>query len=307
MIKLLIKSFIPYSEHTDDPVVRKKYGVLGGVCGIVCNGILFIIKLVIGIMVKSIAIISDAFNNLSDMGSSVVSIVGARISARKPDSDHPYGHGRAEYISSLIISILIILVGYELFRSSVKGLFNPKQIIIGPVALIFLILSVLLKLWMWSANRYMGRKINSGLLMATAKDSLNDALATGVVIISALVSPYTSIPLDSIVGIIVSGFIFYAGYNIARETTDKLLGQSVEEKLSCEIKELLMSDNNILGMHGLMVHDYGEGRKIASVHAEVPEDMSLIDAHNIIDETEKKILNELNVDIVIHIDPVKQA
>ena len=307
MIKFLVKLFIPNSECTDNPEVREKYGVLGGICGIICNGVLFVIKLVIGIMSKSIAIISDAFNNLSDMGSSVVSIVGARISARKPDSDHPYGHGRAEYISSLIISILIILVGYELFRSSVKGLFNPKQIIIGPVALIFLILSVLLKLWMWSANRYMGRKINSGLLMATAKDSLNDALATGVVIISALVSPYTSIPLDSIVGIIVSGFIFYAGYNIARETTDKLLGQSVEEKLSCEIKELLMSDNNILGMHGLMVHDYGEGRKIASVHAEVPEDMSLIDAHNIIDETEKKILNELNVDIVIHIDPVKQA
>lgn len=307
MIKLLIKWFIPQSECTDDPVVRKKYGVLGGICGIICNGILFIIKLVIGIMVKSIAILSDAFNNLSDMGSSVVSIAGARISARKPDSDHPYGHGRAEYISSLIVSILIILVGYELFRSSVRGLFNPRQIVIGPTALIFLILSTLLKLWMWSANRYMGRKINSGLLLATAKDSLNDVLATSVVIVSALVSPHTSIPVDSIVGIIVSGFIFYAGYNVAKETTDKLLGQCVEEKLSCEIKDALMENENILGMHGLMVHDYGEGRKIASVHAEVPEDMLLVDAHKIIDEIEKKILDELNVDIVIHIDPIKQA
>ena len=307
MIKLLIKRFIPNSESSDDPIVRKKYGVLGGVCGITCNGLLFIIKLIIGIMVSSIAILSDAFNNLSDMGSSVVSIVGARISARKPDSDHPYGHGRAEYISSLIVSILIILVGYELFKSSLRGLFNPKQIIVGPVAFIFLIFSVLLKLWMWSANRYMGRKINSGLLMATAKDSLNDVLATSIVILSAILSPHTRIPVDSIVGIIVSGFIFYTGYSIARETTDKLLGQSVEEELSREIKEALMANDSILGMHGLMVHDYGEGIKIASVHAEVPEDMSLIDAHDIIDETEKKILNDLNVDIVIHIDPVKQG
>lgn len=305
MIKFLVKLFIPNSECTDNPEVREKYGVLGGICGIICNGVLFVIKLVIGIMSKSIAIISDAFNNLSDMGSSVVSIAGARISARKPDSDHPYGHGRAEYISSLIVSILIILVGYELFKSSVKGLFNPHQVIIGPVALIFLILSVFLKIWMWNINRYMGKKINSGLLLATAKDSLNDVLATSVVIISAILSPHTSIPIDSIVGIIVSSFIFYTGYGVAKETIDKLLGQCVEEKLGCEIQNVLMANKDILGMHGLMVHDYGEGRKIASVHAEVPEDMLLTEAHKIIDEAEKKILNELNVDIVIHIDPVR--
>lgn len=307
MTKFLINRLISDNTNTSDTEVRKKYGVLGGVIGLVCNGILFLTKLIVGMAINSIAVVSDAFNNLSDMGSAVVSVAGAYLSSRRPDDDHPYGHGRAEYISALIIAILIMMVGFELFKGSAGEIIDPQPVSVNAVTVVLLIASVLVKIWMWSSNRYMGKKINSAILMAAARDSLNDVIATAVVVVSALISPYISFPLDGIMGVLVSCLIIYTGYGIARDTIDKLLGQNAGGKLQTEIEEALLENSIIMGMHGLMVHDYGSGRKIASVHAEIPDTMSLVEAHKLVDSIEHKILSELNVDIVIHIDPVPEG
>lgn len=306
MIKALVGWFIPNHTDTKDKVVRQKHIELAGVTGIICNALLFIVKLVVGTVMGSIAVISDGFNNLSDMGSSLISVFGARISGRNPDTDHPYGHGRAEYISALIIAFLIIMVGVELLKSSFSKLFTPQSITINATVLCLLVLSVLVKLWMWSYNRYLGKKIDSDVLLATSKDSVNDVMATTVIIISAVLGQFVRFPLDGIMGILVSALIFYTGFDVARITIDKLLGQHPEESVRCKIEEALLENPCILGMHSLMVHDYGAGRKIASVHAEVPQNMSLVEAHDIIDLIERRILEEVNVDIVIHIDPVPE-
>lgn len=304
MIRVLIKKLIPDYEKIHNPEVREKYGVLGGVLGILCNAVLFLLKLFIGFAISSIAVISDAFNNLSDMGSSVVTVVGAKFSGRRPDSGHPYGHGRAEYISSLIVSFLIILFGLELLKNSGEKILHPEETTVGPLAVGLLLISVPVKIWMWSYNRCMGKMIDSSILMAAAKDSLNDVIATGAVILSAVLSPFVSFPLDGIMGAAVSCLILWTGYGIARDTIDRLLGRQPEEQLRSRIEEMVLESDIVLGMHDLMVHDYGPGRTIASVHAEVPDNLTLVEVHGVIDGIEHRILAELQVDIVIHMDPV---
>lgn len=304
MIQFLIHKLIPDYMQTKDAQVRKQYGVLGGILGIICNSILFLLKLLAGITSGSIAVVSDAFNNLSDLGSSVVSVAGAKLSSRRPDSGHPYGHGRAEYVSALIVSFLIILFGLELLKSSAEKIFRPETLAVSPVTMGILVFSVLVKLWMWSYNRFMGKTIDSPILLAAARDSLNDVIATSAVVISTFLSPFVSFSLDGIMGLAVSCLVIWTGYGVARDTIDKLLGRKPEETLRQQLENRILSDPIVLGMHGLMVHDYGPGRTIASVHAEVPEDLTLVEVHSVIDKIEHQILNELNVDIVIHMDPV---
>ncbi len=305
MIRFLVKKSIPDYNNTQDSHVRQRYGVLGGVLGILCNALLFSMKLLSGILSGSIAVLSDAFNNLSDMGASLVSLLGAKISGLHADEDHPYGHGRAEYISALIVAMLIIFVGQELFISSVRKILNPVEVTVSILSVILLIVSILIKFWMWSYNRYLGKAIRSEVLLAAAKDSINDCIATGAVLLSSLLSTISPFPLDGVMGLFVSCLIFWSGLKVARDTIHQLLGHRPTRELEEKITHAVLDNDVVTGMHGLMVHDYGPGRIIASVHAEVPDTMSLVECHALIDGIEKKILKELNVDIVIHMDPTK--
>lgn len=305
MIRFILKKKVADYQNTKDPRVREQYGVIGGILGILCNTFLFAMKLFAGILSGSIAILSDAFNNLSDMGASLISIFGAKISNLCADEDHPYGHGRAEYISSLIVALLILFVGQELFFSSIRKMLHPETVSVSLSSILILILSLGVKLWMWSYNRFLGKSISSEVLLAAAKDSINDCLATTAILISAVLSPITPFPLDGIMGLLVSCLILWSGYRIAWDTIHYLLGHRPTEELEEKITHAVLDNDIVLGMHGLMVHDYGPGRIIASVHAEVPETLSLVECHSLIDQIEKNILKELNVDIVIHMDPVK--
>ena len=304
MIKLLIRRFVPDFEQVTNKKVRESYGILGGILGIICNTFLFLIKLGIGIFMNSMAIISDAFNNLSDMGSSFVSIVGAKMSNRHADEKHPFGHGRIEYISALIVSFIIMLVGVELLRGSIEKIINPQKPVLSVTLLVILSLSMLVKIWMFYYNRYIGNKINSSVIKATARDSLNDVLATGAVVISALAGSISTLPIDGIVGAAVSVLVLYSGFQIAKETIGLLLGSPPDPELVREINEMILAQDGIVGTHDLLVHDYGPGRMMASVHAEVPDEIDIVKIHEIIDRTEKEIYKKLDVHIVIHMDPI---
>ncbi len=304
MIKFIIKKFINNYENTDNNDVRESYGVLSGTLGIICNTILFIIKLISGFLIGSIGVISDAFNNLSDTGSSVVTIIGTKLSNKKADKEHPFGHGRIEYISSLVVGIIIILVGFELFKTSVSRIIKPVPVSLNIPVIIILISTLFIKLWMFSYNRYIGRKINSGVVLATSEDSKNDIIATFSVIIASVADKFLSFSIDGIAGTIVSLFILYSGYSIAKDTVDILLGKLPDQKLVDRISSIILENEAISGIHDLMVHDYGPGRIMASVHAEVPENSDIIKIHDIIDRTENIIEEETGVHIVIHMDPI---
>lgn len=304
MIKWLIRRLIPDYEQVTNKKTRERYGVLGGVLGVTCNLFLFAVKLAIGALTNSIAIISDAFNNLSDMGSSLVTVIGVKMSNRRADKEHPFGHGRIEYISALIVSFLIMMVGVELLKGSVDKIFHPEKPEFNLVLLIILSLSVLVKVWMFSYNRYIGRKINSAVIKANAYDSLNDVLATGAVIVSAVVGNFVSFPVDGVVGTLVSLLVLYAGYQIARDTISVLLGSPPDPQLVKEMNDIILAQEGIAGTHDLIVHDYGPGRVMASVHAEVPDDADVVKIHEVIDRAEKDIYRDMGVHIVIHMDPI---
>lgn len=307
MIKIIIKKFVKNHEKVEDSTVRESYGILAGVIGVICNIFLFGVKLTIGLILNSIAIISDAFNNLSDTGSSLVAIVGAKLSGRDADQEHPFGHGRFEYIASLIISFIIVLVGFELLKSSVDKIIHPEAISFNLVLIIILVLSVFVKVWMYSYNRYIGKVINSSVNRANASDSLNDVIATSAVIITTLLGQVIDFPLDGIAGVIVSLLIMYTGYGVAKDTVNVLLGMSPSEELVERIHHLIDSNEHIVGSHDLKVHDYGPGRTIASIHAELSDQTDIVKAHSIIDALEKLIMAELCIDIVIHVDPIGEG
>ena len=304
MIKLLSKIFIPNFQDTQDKKVREGYGVLAGIIGIICNLLLFALKLILGLFMNSIAVISDAFNNLTDCGSSIIAIIAAKMSNRPPDPEHPYGHGRIEYISSLIVAIIILLVGFELLKNSFGKILNPEEIVFNSLSIILLLFAVAVKLWMYSYNRYIGNLIDSGVQKATAFDSLSDAIATSAVIVSTLVGYYFNLKIDGYVGLLISLFILYAGYSVAKETISVLLGASPNEELAERIVELVNEGEYIVGTHDLKVHDYGPGRTIASIHAEILDTVDFVKGHLIIDNLEKRITEELNINIVIHLDPI---
>lgn len=304
MIKILIKKFIPDYTNVNDKKIREKYGVLGGVLGIICNLFLFSVKLIIGIFMNSIAIISDAINNLSDTGSSIVSIFGAKMSNRQPDKEHPFGHGRIEYIASLIVSMIIMIVGVELLKTSVSKIIHPEPIKFSLVLIVILILSLSVKLWMFSYNTYISKAINSSIQKATAADSINDVFATSAVIISTAAGYLFKIQIDGYIGFIVSVLVLYSGFKISKDTVDMLLGTPPSPELVKDIQTMVLSGEDVIGVHDLIIHDYGPGRAMASVHAEVPDTVNITKIHEVIDSLEQKVLDELGVHLVIHMDPI---
>lgn len=307
MIKLFIKLWVPNYENVHDPSVREQYGVLSGVIGLLCNLLLFGLKLIIGLAMNSIAILSDAFNNLTDMGSSLITLIGAKLSNKTADEEHPYGHGRYEYIASLIIAFIILLVGVELLKSAFGKIINPEVVEFKWTLIIILAVSTLVKVWMFSYNRYIGKKIDSKVNLATATDSLNDVLATGAVILSAVIGFYFDFPIDGFAGLVVSILILKTGFDVAKDTVNVLLGMSPNGETVARIHEIILEDGYVGGIHDLKVHDYGPGRKIASVHVEVSDQTNLIQAHHEIDKIERRILSEMGIDIVIHVDPVSNG
>ena len=304
LIRFLTKIFIKNSDNVKNANVRTAYGIFGGVLGIICNIILFILKVVIGSAIHSIAIISDAFNNLSDIGSSAVTLIGAKLSNQRPDKEHPFGHGRIEYICSLIVSFIIIMVGLELVKSAFDKIVHPEAPVFNLVMVLILTASVLIKLWMFFSMRYLGRRIDSEVLKATAADSLSDVAATSTVILSVVLCKFLPPVIDGIAGFIVALLICITGVRVAWETIGTLLGSAPDPALIKQITDILLSNKEILGIHDLIVHDYGPGRTLASVHAEVSSKKSAIVIHEIIDALEVKILNETGVETVNHTDPI---
>ncbi len=303
-IRFLTKIFIKDRENVSSPSVRTSYGVFGGVLGVICNILLFAVKFFIGNVIGSIAIISDAFNNLSDTGSSLVTIIGARLSNQRPDREHPFGHGRIEYVSSLIVSFIIVTMGFELIKSSFDKILAPVSPEFNPVLTAILFISVAVKLWMHFALKYLGKKVSSDVLLATASDSLNDVFATSAIIVSVILCLVLPPIVDGIVGMAVAIMICISGVKLAAETIGTLLGTSPDPMVAKQISEIILSDEEILGIHDLIIHDYGPGRTLASVHAEVSCEKDAIMLHEIIDALEIKIMHETGIETVIHTDPI---
>lgn len=303
MIKYIIKKFVRNYQHPEDSQVRKSYGVLSGVLGIICNTLLFLLKLIAGLMINSIAVISDAFNNLTDSGSSIITIYGANFSSKPPDKEHPYGHGRFEYVASLIVSFIIFTVGVELLQTSFSKIMNPEEVGFDILSLVILIISVFIKIWMYGYNKYIGKIIDSSMNEATAKDSLNDAVATLGVIAGTIIGLYVDWPIDAVLGLVISFLIIYTGFSTAKDSVHFLLGPSPDPQILDHINEIVAESPVVSSCHDLMIHDYGPGRKVASMHVVVPPDISVEKAHYLIHDLEGKIKQDLGIDIVIHMDP----
>ncbi|HOI47531.1 MAG TPA: cation diffusion facilitator family transporter [Bacilli bacterium] len=304
MIKWIIKKTIPDYQNVTNKKVREHYGVLAGVLGILANFTLFAVKLVIGLIVNSIGVISDAFNNLSDMASSIVAVLGSKLSNKTPDEEHPYGHGRLEYIASLIVSMIIVIVGFELGKNSFDKIINPEVVVPSIALYIILGLAILLKLWMFSYNRYIAKKIKSKINKATSIDSLNDVFITSGVTIAIIIGQFTTLPVDGIMGMIIAIMIVWSGFSLVKDSASTLIGCAPDPKLVKKIEAIVTSHPMVIATHDIIVHDYGPGHSLASIHAEVSDQLSLIEAHRAVDEMEKKVLTDLGVDLVIHIDPV---
>lgn len=304
MLTLLEKWFIKDKENIQSPVVRHAYGVLCSIMGIIINIILFAFKLFAGTISHSIAITADAFNNLSDAGSSIITLIGFKLAASKPDEDHPFGHGRIEYISGLFVSVMILFMGFELTKSSFIKIFNPLELEFSPIIVVILAVSILAKFYMAFYNFKIGRKINSAAMKATATDSLSDTISTLVVLVATVISAYSPYHVDGICGTIVGIFILIAGIRAAKETIDPLLGTAPDPELVQQIEDIVMSYELVIGIHDLMVHNYGPGRTIISLHAEVPSDGDLLQMHDTIDLIEHRLHRELMCNSVIHMDPI---
>lgn len=305
MTEYLIKKFIKDYDNVTDAKVRGKYGILDSFVGIICNVILFAGKFLIGSFANSISIISDGFNNLSDCASCIITMFGYKMASKPADKDHPFGHGRMEYLTSLGLSIIIILVGFELFKGSAKKLIHPEQVKFSYVALAVLILSILMKLWLYFFNKKLGNKISSGVMLATAKDSLNDVMATSATLIALIMSLFTDIPVDAVMGIVVSVIIMKSGFDIVSETVDLLLGKPADPELVKKIKSMVDESYVSIGMHDLIIHSYGPGNMIGSTHIEVDSRRDIMEIHDAIDELERNIYEELHILMTIHMDPVE--
>mgnify|MGYP005791123225 FL=1 len=304
MTKALIRLFIRDAENTRSARVREQYGVLSGAVGIACNVFLFILKVVIGLVTGSISIAADAFNNLSDGLSCLISIVGFKVSGKEPDAKHPFGYGRTEYIAGLVVSFIIVLVGFEFFKTSIDRILHPAPVAFSLVLVVILAVSMLVKLWMGAFNVQIGRRIDSPVLMAGGQDSRNDVITTGVVILGMVAGRFTTLPVDGYVGVLVALFIIWAGFGIARDTVAPLLGEAADPEIAENIEKLVLESDYIVGVHDLIVHNYGAGRWLASLHAEVPSDSDFVAVHEVIDEAEKRVWQQTGVYLVIHMDPI---
>lgn len=305
MTEFLVNKFIKDNANIESTEVRTRYGMLASVVGIFCNVLLFSVKLAIGLILSSLAVTADAFNNLSDAASSIISFVGVKMAGKPADAEHPFGHGRIEYIAALIVSFLVIEVGFTFFKSSISKIMHPEEITFDPVPFIILILSILVKLWMAFFNNKLGKRIDSKVMLATAADSLGDVITTSATVISIVICHFTSINVDAIAGLIVSGIVIWSGVSIAKDTLEPLIGQRVPSELYQKITDMVESYEGIVGAHDLIVHNYGPNRSMATIHAEVPNDVSIEASHEIIDRIERDAKKELNILLVIHMDPVE--
>lgn len=305
MVSLLSKIFIKEADQYHKPEVRRSYGIFCSVFGIILNVILFGIKFFAGVITKSVAITADAFNNLSDAGSSVITLVGFKFAGMKPDKEHPFGHGRIEYVSGLIVAVSIILMGFELARSSIEKIFHPEVVETSTAAILILVVSILVKLYMALYNYSIGKKINSSAMRATATDSLSDAVATTVVLLAMGIMKLTGINVDGYCGTLVALFILWAGFQAAKETMSPLLGAKPDAEFIEQIQNIVLAHQEVVGIHDLIVHDYGPGRVMISLHAEVPGDEDIFKLHDIIDNIEMELEAKLLCNCVIHMDPIE--
>lgn len=307
MTALLIKLFVKNAADTKSPEARNRYGNLGSGVGIAANVLLSVLKIIIGYITASLSIVADGFNNLADVGSSVVTLIGFKLAGKPADRDHPFGHGRMEYISAFIVSFLILLVGFELLKDSAGALISKTAApIFSNTAIVILVISIAIKCWLFLFNRKIGKTIDSSALVATAKDSLNDCIATGAILISAIVTRFFELPfnLDAVMAGLVALFILWSGFCSARDTLNEILGGPPESQLIKDINDTILSFDEFHGIHDLIVHNYGPGRQFASVHVEVPHNSDIVACHEKIDLCEKLICEKFGVNLVIHMDPI---
>ncbi len=304
MSELLLRLFIKNHQDTKNPDIREKYGYLGSVTGIIINIFLAAAKYLIGVITNSIAITADAVNNLSDSVSCVITLVSFKMANMKPDKEHPFGHGRIEYVAALIVGFIVELMGYELIKSSIGKIRNPEAIVFSVPAVIVLLISIGGKIWLAVFNRHLGKKIDSPAMSAVVADSISDTTATAITLISLVVSLFTDFPLDGYMGIVVSLFILYSGFGILKESVGIILGKPPEKELVDELVEFIMSHDEILGIHDLVIHSYGATRTFASVHTEISSDGDLLRAHDTIDSIERLTKEKFGIELVIHMDPI---
>lgn len=304
MVDLLVHRFIENADDTANPAVRNAYGTLASTVGIVCNVLLCVGKGAIGLFAGSVSIVADAVNNLSDASSNVVSLLGFHMAGRPADREHPYGHGRYEYLAGMVVAVLVLVIGVELVRSSVEKLVDPSPTEFSPDVAIVLVASMLVKAWMMLFNRTLGRRIGSVTLEATAMDSRNDVITTGAVLAAAVVSALTGVDLDGWAGLAVGCFILWSGFGLMRETIDPLLGRTPSDELVRHIHDTIMGYPGVLGTHDLMVHDYGPGRQFASAHVEMAAEANPLDSHDTLDNIEREFLERDGMHVVLHYDPI---
>lgn len=304
MTNLLLRLFVKNSEDITNSAVRSAIGFLSGVVGICCNLLLFAGKLLVGTLSGSVSITADAMNNLSDASGSIVTLVGFGLAGRPADDDHPYGHARYEYLSGLVVSAIIVLIGFELVKTSLDKILNPTPVVLSNVTVGVLIASIAVKLWMALFNQSLGNKIQSPALFATAADSRNDCIATGAVLAAGLIEHFLNIRVDGFFGIAVAAFILYSGWNLVKDTISPLLGETADPELRQKLVDYIEQQPKVLGYHDLMVHDYGPGQRFASIHVEMDKNEDPLDCHERIDDMERECLRSHNVHLVIHYDPV---
>ncbi len=305
MTEFLVRTFVKDYKKTEDTQVRTRYGLMASIVGICCNVILFSAKLLVGMLVNSISVTADAFNNLSDAASSIIGFIGVKMAGKPADEDHPFGHGRMEYIAAFIVAFLVIQVGFSFLKTSVGKIIHPEEMTFKAVSVAILLLSVCVKLWMAFFNNTLGKRIQSTVMKATAADSLGDVITTSATIVSILVYGIWGLNIDGIIGIAVSVIVMWAGVKIAKDTLTPLIGEPIDPKLYVEITEFVESYDGIIGSHDLIVHNYGPSRSMASIHAEVPNDVDIEVSHEIIDTIEREAVRKFGIFLVIHMDPVE--
>lgn len=304
MTDFLVRHFVRDYQQVQDPAVRERYGVLSGGVGIFLNLLLSLGKFFAGVVTGSIAVTADAFNNLSDAGSSVVTLVGFKLAGQKADDGHPFGHGRIEYLAGLLVSLLILMVGVELGKTSIEKIVQPEEVAFSILSVGILVCSILIKLWMSLFNRKLGKRIHSAAMQATATDSLSDVVATSAVLAGTLIGHFAHVSIDGWIGVVVAVFILRAGWGAAKDTLNPLLGTAPDPELVKAIQQLVLSHEQVVGMHDLVIHDYGPGRRMCSFHAEVPEGDDIMEAHDAIDHIEREIQEKFGIETTAHMDPI---
>lgn len=305
MTNILVRLFVKNHEQVEEGTVRTSYGVLASIVGVICNVILFVVKLTVGLLIKSISVQTDAANNLSDAASSIISFFGVRLAGRPADKEHPFGHGRFEYIAALAVSFIVLNVGITFFKESITKIFKPEEVEFNPVLVGILAVSILIKVWLALFNRKLGNRINSSVMKAAATDSMGDIMITSVTVLSVVLAGLTGLKLDGYVGVVVSVFVMIAGIKIAKETLEPLLGQAIDRDLYNKLTNMVEGYEGIVGTHDLIIHSYGPTQRMATIHAEVPNDINFEVAHETIDRIEKDIMDKLDIFLVIHMDPIE--